>query len=150
MTNTGNGYKLSLDFTPIGKKLDFAQEVLDAQVWDDVQKYMPVDTGDLKSRTQAVNDAYAGFSSGRVYLYPPSSEYGRYLYEGKVMVDPQYSKGGFYSPEFGFWSRPGVKKVLTDRDLTYSNPMATAHWGETAYEKHYNEWVNVVERALNS
>lgn len=146
LNKTGNGYKLSIDYTPIGIRLDHAQDALDSQVWNDVQKYMPLDTGALKSRTNAINIQ----SRGKVYLYPPDSEYGRYLYEGKVMVDPVYGKGAFFSPEYGFWSRPGVKKVVTDRDLTYSQPDATAHWGEKAYRDHEKEWLEVVKRAIEN
>lgn len=142
----GLHYKLKLDFKPLGEKLDYAQDVLDAAVWNDVQKYMPVDTGALKSATNTLNVN----ERGRVWLYPPDSEYGHYQHEGVVYVDPITGKGAFYSPEYGFWSRPGVTKVPSDRQLTYSQPDATAHWGETAFNNHADEWVAVVQRALNS
>lgn len=144
MVKTGNGYKLSLDFTPLGIKLDQAQDALDAQVWEDVQKYMPHDTGDLIEQTNAININ----ERGRVYLYPPNSDYGHYLYEGVLYVDPLYGKGAFYSPEYGFWSRPGVKKIPSERKLTYSQPSATDHWGETAYNNHKDDWLEVVKRVL--
>lgn len=138
------GLKITLNFTPLGIKLDRAQDILDAQVWNDVQKYMPLDTGTLKSQTNALNQTVRG----RVYLYPPESDYGHYQYEGVVYVDPVYNKAAFYTPEYGFWSRPGVEKIPSDRKLTYSQPNATAHWGETAYQNHNQEWVEIVKRAL--
>lgn len=144
MQKTGKGYRLSLDFTPLGIKLDMAQDALDAQVWEDVKKYMPLDTGALIGETQAININ----ERGRVYMYPPNSDYGHYLYEGILYVDPKYGIGAFYSPEYGFWSRPGVEKVPSDRKLTYSQPAAQAHWGEVAYKNHHKEWLNVVKRAL--
>ena len=59
------------------------------------------------------------------------------LYEGKVMVDEQTG-----SP----WARPGAKKVVTDRDLKYSNPKATPHWFDTAKENHGESWVREVKK----
>lgn len=143
---TGNGYRLSLNFQPLGAKLDEAQMALDTQVWDDVKKYMPRDTGNFIGQTNALNQVMLG--NGRVYLYPPESPYGHYLYEGVLYVDPVYGKGAFYSPKYGFWSRPDVEKVASDRKLTYQNPEATAHWGETAIRNHKDDWIEVVKRAL--
>lgn len=145
LNKTGNGYRLNLDFSNLGMKLDIAQDALDSKVWYDVQKYMPLDTGALRSETNVINQN----ERGRVFLYPPQSEYGHYQYEGKLYVDPVYGKGAFYSPEYGFWSRPGVKKVPTDRSLTYSQPNATSQWGETAYDNHKDEWYDTVKRALS-
>lgn len=144
LVKAGNGYKLSLNYVPVGIRLDIAQDALDAQVWQDVQKYMPLDTGALKSQTNAININ----ERGRVYMYPPNSDYGHYQYEGIVYVDPKYGNAAFYSPEYGFWSRPGVAKVPSSRRLTYSQPQAQAHWGEVAYRNHHKEWVDVVKRAL--
>jgi len=143
-TENANGYTISLDFKPLGEKLDRAQDALDAQVWQDVQKYMPVDSGLLKSETNVLNQT----ARGEVYLYPPNSDYGHYQYEGIVYVDPVYGKGAFFSPTYGFWSRPSVQKVPSDRKLTYSQPNATARWGETAINNHGAEWLKLVERAL--
>ena len=145
MKKTSKGYKMSLDFTPQGIALDRAQDALDAAVWDSVQKRMPLDTGSLKSETNAINV----ITRGRVYMYPPNSDYGHYQYEGELYVDPVTGKGAMFTPEYGFWSKPGVKKVPSGRPLTYSQPNATAHWGEMAYEADHNEWLEVVKRALS-
>lgn len=58
----GNGISLNitLDMEGIGKKLDIAQDALDAQVWNDVSKYMPMDTGNLISETGAINATVRG------------------------------------------------------------------------------------------
>lgn len=56
--------------------------------------------------------------------------YARYLYHGKVMVDPKLGIAGFMTPE-GWRSRKGCVKVLTDRDLEFfqgKNPQAGARW----------------------
>lgn len=141
---TSNGIKIDINFTPVGNSLDRAQDALDAQVWADVQQYMPRNTGALISETNALN----GQVRGEVYMYPPASDYGHYMYEGEKYVDPVYRIGGFYSPDYGFWSRPGVTKVASGEPLFYSNPKAEAHWDEVAFANHKREWVNVVKRAL--
>lgn len=138
------GCEIKVDAERLGKKLDLAQDALDAQVWEDVQIYMPINTGDLIAQTNMINEA----TRGEVYLYPPESDYGHYQYEGIKYVDPEYGKGAFYSPEYGFWSRPGVEKVPSDEPLFYSNPKAKAHWGEVAMQNHRKQWVKVAKNAF--
>lgn len=141
----GQGYKLNINFGNLGDKLDYAQQVLDTQVWQDVQKYMPIDTGNLISQTNALN----AVTSKKVYLYPPNSDYGHYQHEGIVYVDPKFNRAGWFNEEKGQWfSRRGVSKVPSDKKLKYSNPRATDHWGETAIENHLPEWVELVKRAV--
>lgn len=138
---------IKIDLGPLGMKLDRAQFALDTQVWIDVQQYMPLDTGNLKGQTNVLNQTM--FGSGKLYLWPPESDYGHYQHEGIVYVDPVYQIGAFYSDEYGFWSRPGVKKVPSDRHLTYSQPRAEAHWGQAAYRDHGQEWAEIVRKVLN-
>lgn len=142
-----NGYRLELNFGDLGDKLDAAQYALDTAVWNDVKNYMPIDTGNLINQTNALN----AVTSKKVYLYAPNLDYGHYQHEGIVYVDPQYGYAAMYNEATGqFWSRPGVQKVPSDRKLQYKNPNAEAHWGEAAYINHKEEWVNVVERVINS
>lgn len=59
--------------------------------------------------------------------------YARYQYYGKLMVDPITKKGAFYSPGYGYWSRPKVKKILTNTDLIHNkskHPLAGPFWFE--------------------
>ena len=56
--------------------------------------------------------------------------YAKYLFRGKVMIDPETDVAGFMTPE-GWRSRKGCTKVLTDRDLQFfkgKNPQAGARW----------------------
>lgn len=144
-TESDEAYHIQVDFTGIGIKLDRAQDALDAAVLDSVTRRMPVDTGNLKNATieASINER------GVVYLYDPEIAYGHYQYEGTLYVDPITGKGAFYSPEYGFWSRPQVEKVPSSRKLTYSQPQAVAHWGAVAIEEDSNEWLEVVRRELS-
>lgn len=125
--------ELEVDLSRFNKQYGKAQYVLDSAVMKDMTPYMPERTGVFIDVTKAMSAAIAG--SGTVIAAAPPM--GRFLYEGKVMVD---EKTG--SP----WARPGAKKVVTDRDLDYSNPRATPHWYDTAKKNHGKSWVNTVKK----
>lgn len=125
--------ELEVDLSRFNKQYEKAQYVLDSAVMKDMTPYMPQRTGVFIDVTKAMSAAIAG--SGTVIAAAPPM--GRFLYEGKVMVD---EKTG--SP----WARPGAKKIVTDRDLDYSNPRATPHWYDTAKKNHGKSWVNTVKK----
>lgn len=144
----GQDFEVNLDFSTIGGALDRAQHALDSQVWDDVKQYMPHDSGALIEETNVLNEIACG--TGIVYCTPDmeAHDYAHYVYEGIVYEDPVYHKGGFYSPNYGWWSRPGVTKVPSGRMMTYSSPSAQPHWDEVAVNNHATEWAKVAQRAL--
>ena len=125
--------ELDVDLSRFEKQYGKAQYALDSMIMTSMQPYMPHRTGTFINVTKAMSAAIAG--SGTVVAAAPPM--GRFLYEGKVMVDEQTG-----SP----WARPGAKKVVTDRDLDYSNPKATPHWFDTAKENHGDSWVRAVKK----
>jgi hypothetical protein len=125
--------ELDVDLSRFEKQYGEAQYALDSMVMTSMQPYMPHQTGTFINVTKAMSAAIAG--SGTVVAAAPPM--GRFLYEGKVMVDKQTG-----SP----WARPGAKKVVTDRNLKYSNPKATPHWFDTAKENHGDSWVRAVKK----
>lgn len=139
-----DGCAINVSLEKFGRHMDIAQDALDAQVWSDIQNYMPMETGVLIAETDIINKS----TRGEVYLYPPDSDYGHYQYEGIKYEDPDYGIGAFYSPEYGFWSRPGIEKVPSDEPLFYSRPSAESHWDETAYKNHSKQWVKVAKNAM--
>lgn len=141
---SGQGYSVKVSFERFGKRMDKAQDALDAQVWEDIQRYMPMDTGNLIAETDVLNQS----TRGEVYLYPPDSYYGHYQYEGELYVDPVYGKGAFYNPEYGYWSRPGIAKVPSGKPLFYGRESAEAHWDEVAEQNHAKSWLEVARRAM--
>lgn len=136
----------TLDLSYTGAKLDKAQAALDAQIWSDMKQYMPYDSGVLIEQTEKLNNGLYG----EVYFYDPDIPYAHYMYEGIVYVDPIYMTGAFYSPDYGFWSRPGVEKIPSPSGKTfkYTSPTAVAHWGEVAYNNHHKQWVAVAKAAF--
>lgn len=129
----GADIEISVDLSRFEKQYGDAQYALDNMVMEDMIPYMPHETGIFINVTRAMSQAIAG--SGTVIAAAPPM--GRFLYEGKVMVDPVTG-----SP----WARAGAKKIVTERDLKYGNPKATPHWYDTAKEKHGESWIREVKK----
>ena len=88
-----------------------------------IKKYMPFVSGALYKMTQIQTD----IRKPEIVTDAPQA---KYLFYGKVMVDPKLGIAGFMTPE-GWRSRKGSVKVLTGRDLEYTktkNPMAGPRW----------------------
>ena len=99
--------RMEIDLDRFERQYSKAQFGLDSMVMTDMVPYMPMQSGTFINVTKAMSAALAG--SGKVVAAAPPM--GRFLYEGKVMVDPETN-----SP----WARKGAKKVVTDRDLQYN------------------------------
>ena len=128
-----------LDFLARNKVLKFAANEI-MRLSDD---YVPFDSGTLK------NSAYVT-ELGDEIVYP--SPYAQYMYQGKLMVDPITKKGAFYDPITNrYWSRPGVKKELTDTPLNYAGaPKRGAHWVEKAWGEHKEDVIESIEKYIGS
>ena len=127
--------ELDVDLSRFEKQYGKAQYALDSMVMTSMQPYMPHRTGVFINVTKAMSASIAG--SGTVIAAAPP--FGRFLYEGKVMVDPETK-----SP----WASPGAKKIVTDKDLDYDkshNPQVTDHWFDTAKKNHGASWVKAVK-----
>ena len=100
-----------------------AQKFHTANVLRRIKRYMPFDSG----MTYKVTVAQTDISKPYIVTNTP---YAKYLFYGKVMVDPKTGAAGFMTPE-GWRSRKGIVKVLTGRDLQYTrtkNPNAGPRW----------------------
>lgn len=115
----------------IAKACTRAEHVLAEQMEKDTQPFVPALTGSLTQRTRVV---------GNTVIYP--GPYARFLYYGKVMVDP--NTGSTYAPK-------GGTKVVTDRNLVFNktmHPQAQAHWGEASKAQNLDKWLRVAEKAV--
>lgn len=124
---SGN-FRVNLSLDRFSQQFQEAQQWLGDRVLEDCRAVMSLLTGSLQQRSHTED-------GGRKVVFP--GPYGRFQYGGKVMVDPVTG-----SP----WARKGVKKVLTDRPLTYSNPEATDHWFDTAKARNGEYWINGVKQ----
>ena len=110
---------------------DKASHEIAVQVKKDTSPYVPFRNGYLDKRTEV---------KGNLIIYP--DPYARFLYFGKVMVDPDTG-----SP----WARAGATKVLTDRDLVFTtdfHPKAQSHWFEASKAENLNKWIGVAQKAV--
>ena len=88
-----------------------------------IKRYMPFRTGVTYKVTVAQTDIHKP-------VIVTDTPYAKYLFHGKVMVDPKLGVAGFMTPE-GWRSRKGCVKVLTKRDLQFfrgKNPQAGPRW----------------------
>lgn len=108
-----------------------AEHILAQQIMKDTTPFVPALTGSLTQRTRVV---------GNEVIYP--GPYARFLYNGKVMVDP--ATGSTYAPK-------GGTKVVTDRNLVFSttvHPQAQSHWFEASKAQNLEKWLHVADKAV--
>lgn len=108
-----------------------AESIVGQHVIKDTAPFVPALTGSLSIRTRL---------DGNKIIYP--GPYARFLYYGKVMVDPQ--TGSTFAPK-------GGTKVLTNRDLVFSramHPQAQSHWFEASKAQNMEKWARVADKAV--
>nr|DAD79246.1 MAG TPA: Minor capsid protein [Myoviridae sp. ctRPH1] len=108
-----------------------AEHAVAIQVAKDTAPFVPARTGSLTQRTRV---------AGGTVIYP--GPYARFLYYGKVMVDP--ATGSTYAPK-------GGTKEVTPRNLTFStsmHPQAQARWFEVSKAVNRQKWIRVADKAV--
>lgn len=144
---------IKIDLKGIENRMNKAQYALDSAIMQSMIPFMPKITGQFINVTEAMSQSFAG--SGIVVAAAPPM--GRYLYEGKKMVDAQTGKGpakitsgpGEYVLRF----RKGAKLTATDQPLKYTksvNPDAQAHWFDPAKEKDKDKWLKIVKKEVEA
>lgn len=110
---------------------DKAAHIVAMQVRKDTSPYVPALTGSLAKRNAR--------RWGEI-IYP--GPYARYLYFGKLMVDP--ATGSSYAQK-------GSTKVLTDKNLVFNKAMhgqAQSYWFEASKAENLEKWVRVADKAV--
>lgn len=120
--------RVNLRFAKYGQRFAKAQEWLGQQALEDSKLYMPYRSGNLQQQSYVAE-------GGRQVVFP--GPYARYLYMGKVMVDPETG-----SPR----ARKDAVKVVTDRDLRFA--AGVPHWAEVAQAEHGKEWAKGCKRII--
>lgn len=143
--------RLELGTELLNRNLNNAQKALDEAVMKSMIPFMPMDTGQFIHTTKSMSEAIEG--SGKVVAAAPP--YGRYLYEGYVMVDSKTGKGPMKIPDGmgGYnlrWHKDATLRP-TNRRLSYyrgKNPQVTDHWFEAAEKKDADKWLKVVDEEM--
>lgn len=143
--------RMDVDLDRFHRQIEKAQYLLDSAVMDSMEPFMPMQAGGggFIGETRAMSASLAG--SGVVVAAAPPM--GRYLYEGKVMVDAATGKGpmlieespGRFVPRF----RKGARLKATNRPLNYSrnaHPKVTDHWFEKAKDVHGKQWIKLAKK----
>lgn len=110
-----------------------AEHIVAIQVQKDTSPYVPWLNGMLDRKTDVVGNAV-------IYDTP----YARFLYYGKVMVDPE--TGSTYAPK-------GGTKVLTDQNLVFNtsgHAQAQSHWFEASKAENLDKWIRVADKAVKN
>lgn len=128
-------FKVKFDPAPIVAALktskEKAEHAVAVQAQKDTDPYTPALTGSMSQRTRVI---------GNQIVYP--GPYARYLYYGKLMVDP--NTGSAYAPK-------GQHKVLTDKNLVFNTSMhgqAQSHWFEASKAENLEKWVRVAAKVM--
>ena len=129
-TIIGDGVKAEVKLSKLNPRFKKAQWFLGEQVLQMSRAHMPFRAGILRQ------NSFTDDEGRRVVFNAP---YARFLYYGKVMVDPETG-----SP----WARRGAKKVVTDRDIQYSVPEASARWFEVAWAQDGKAIMEAVNRIM--
>lgn len=114
----------------IAKGCSRAEHAVAVQIAKDTAPFVPMLTGSLRTRTRV---------TGNEVIYP--GPYARYLYYGKLYVDPLTG-----SP----YARKGVTKVpaVPEKDLIFHRPGTCSHWFEASKAQNMEKWVRVAEKAV--
>lgn len=118
--------------TALAARSSKAEHVVALQIRKDTAPYVPMLTGSLNQRTQVV---------GNTIIY--TGPYARFLYYGKVMVDPNTGST---------WAPKGGTKVVTDRNLVFTtdfHPQAQSHWFEASKAQNKDKWLRVAQKAVD-
>lgn len=126
------GLDIQLDMSRVEGNFNDAQFALDSAVMTSMVPFMPMQDGTFIEKTRAESASLAG--SGKVVA--AAAPEGRFLYQGKLMVDPVTRSA---------WARKAVKKVLTAKNLQYSKAKARAKWFDAAKKADGDKWVRVVK-----
>ena len=103
-----------------------------------MDKYVPLgDTGLLRQNVRTT-----------VNTITYESPYAHYQYIGKLYVMDN-GKGAYYDPDYGFWSKPGVAKTPTEKNLNYHTPGTGSYWDERMWSAEKNDVIKEVQEYVN-
>lgn len=120
------------------------QKVIDSQFMAYMDKYMPMDSGQMI--TNMYNSTKVG--SGEININVP---YAHYQHEGELYVYPKYNIGVFHDPVSGrYWSRPNIKKVPSGKKLNYHGGANRGdHFVERMLADHFEDILNAGQEEIN-
>lgn len=125
--------EIKLNMDRFSRQYQEAQYLLDGMVMDSMVPFMPMITGNFIDRTRVESTSLQG--SGKVCA--AAAPYGRFLYQGKTMVDER--TGSTYA-------RYGAKKVLVSQFSGQTNAKENLEYTKQAHPRAQAEWFDVAKR----
>lgn len=117
------------------------QSLLTNEILRLADPYTPFDNGILKKNVMIGRN-------NDCIIY--SSPYARYMWYGKLMVDPVTGKGAFFKEGYGFWSHPKTPKVLSDINLKYQGaPMRGPFWVNRMWADKGEEIIEEIQKIVD-
>lgn len=113
------------------------QKFLQNTCYKAMDTFVPYANGDLRNEVDLSDPNYI------IYEMP----YARYMYYGKKMVMSN-GKSAFYSRDYGFWSKKGEPKTLTDIDLVYHAHGTGPKWDERMWTAKGQEVIKQVQEYI--
>lgn len=108
-----------------------AAHAVAVQIAKDTEPFVPAQTKSLVNRSQVVEN---------MVIYP--GPYARFLYYGKLMVDPETGSS---------WARKGANKSLTGTNLNIKknvHGLAQSYWFEASKSMNKDKWIKVAGEAV--
>lgn len=114
----------------VAKGCSRAEHAVAVQVKKDTEPFVPMLNGVLRGQTKVV---------GNLIIY--KGPYARYLYYGKLYVDPLTGSS---------YARENVTKVpaVPETDLIFHRTGTCSHWFEASKAQNIEKWVRVAEKAV--
>lgn len=131
--NSTSQIKIKLGIQPNGP----VQKFVTNTCYKHMDKYVPYRIGNLRTIVDIESDCI-------IYESP----YAHYQYRGKLYVDPKTKKGAFYSPDYGFWSRPNIKKEETNIDLNYHTAGTGPYWDKKMVSAEIKEVTDEIQKYI--
>ena len=128
--------QIKVDLSRFERQFRDAQWQLDNAIMTSMIIFMPKQTNNFIDRTIIISQSLAGTG----WVCAAAGPFGRFLYEGLVMVDPVTGSA---------WAREGARKVVTDKALDFfkgANPQVTDHWFDAAKKADLKDWVSLVKK----
>ena len=129
-----NAIKTRLGLDPNGK----AQSYFTNLCYKYMDKYVPLDTGDLRSNVILTNKSITY-----------NSPYAHYMYEGKVMgPNIPLTKKGVAKP-IGYYSIKNRPKEYTGQSINYHTSGTGPHWDERMKSADMNQVTKLLQKYVD-
>lgn len=132
------GDEFTVDVSRFARNLTQAQIWLNTQVVADSNKFVPFQTGTLRSSVYYPE----GMDGGAIEWNTP---YAHYLHEGEVYINPKYNASGYIGKD-GMWHGWKGQKIPSGRKLKYNTAGTGDHWFRRARDAYGEEWIRGVRR----